>query len=94
MITLHIEHPIHDFDLWRQAFSRFSDARAQGGVRRHVVSRPLDDDHHVAIDLDFDDEESARRFESFLHETVWARPENSPALAGSPVTRLMRSEVV
>jgi hypothetical protein len=94
MILLHIEHPVHDFDVWREAFARFSDARANGGVRHQAVRRPVDDDRYVALELGFDDEDSARRFETFLHETVWARPENSPALAGRPVTRLLRDEVV
>lgn len=92
MITLRIEHPISDFDTWRQAFARFSEARTNGGVRQQTVRRPLDDDRFVAIDLGFDDEEAARRFEAFLRESVWAQRGNSPALAGAPVTRLLRDE--
>jgi hypothetical protein len=31
MTTLHIEHPIVDFDLWRRAFDGFAGARARAG---------------------------------------------------------------
>ena len=43
MTTLHIEHPITDFELWQTAFARFASARAQSGVRAQRVHRPLDD---------------------------------------------------
>lgn len=33
MATLHIEHPITDFESWTAAFARFADARRQAGVR-------------------------------------------------------------
>lgn len=92
MITLHIEHPVSDFDTWRAAFGRFAEARERGGVRRHAVRRPVDDPAYVVVDLGFDDEAAARSFEQFLRTTVWARPENSPALRGEPVTRLLRDE--
>ncbi len=31
MATLHIEHPITDFDTWRSAFDRFAEARDERG---------------------------------------------------------------
>jgi hypothetical protein len=30
--TLHIEHPVTDFDTWRSAFDRFADKRSASGV--------------------------------------------------------------
>jgi hypothetical protein len=89
MTILHIEHPITDFGRWKAAFDRLAQIRAQSGVRAHRVHRPLDDPRYVLIDLDFGTPEEARRFEQFLHEKVWASRENSPALAGSPQTRLL-----
>lgn len=82
MTTLHIEHAISDFTLWKQAFGRFVEARTQAGVRGERVSRPVGDQHYVVIDLDFDDAERAGAFLDFLRSNVWSSSEASPALAG------------
>jgi hypothetical protein len=87
--TLHIEHAIADFDMWKAAFDRFADVREQAGVRRHSVKRPVDDPHYVVIDLDFDTAEAAGRFLAFLRERVWPSPENAPALVGAPHARIL-----
>jgi hypothetical protein len=89
MATLHIEHSIVDFALWTAAFDRFADARARAGVRRHRVWRPVDDPRYVVIDLDFDTAGEAAKFLAFLQTTVWSSSENSPALIGTPRTRIL-----
>jgi hypothetical protein len=86
---LHIEHPITDFDTWSSAFSRFSDARRQAGVRAHRIQRPLDDPNYVVVDLDFGTRAEAEAFLQFLKNQVWAHPENAPALAGNPHTMIL-----
>jgi hypothetical protein len=89
MATLHIEHPITDLDAWAEAFDRFAPFRSQAGVRAERVHRPIDDDRYVTVDLDFDTVDQAQGFLEFLRTTVWARPENSPGLAGEPITRIL-----
>lgn len=89
MPTLHIEHPIVDFDVWRTAFERFAEQRDQAGVRGHRISRPVDDEHYVIIDLGFDRSDQAARFLSFLQTQVWPSAENAPALAGTPRTAIL-----
>ena len=91
MSTLHIEHPITDLAVWRSAFDRFADRRRQGGVSAERVQQPVDDDHYVVIDLDFATREQAQRFLGFLESTVWASPDSSPALAGTPRTRILET---
>lgn len=91
MPTLHIEHPIVDFDMWKTAFDRFAEVRRQSGVLAHRVQRPVDDPRYVVIDLDFGTTGEAERFLAFLHERVWASPENAPALAGRPQTRILEA---
>ncbi|NNN28986.1 hypothetical protein HLK59_01175 [Streptomyces sp. S3(2020)] len=91
MPTLRIEHPVTDFALWRTAFDRFAAARADAGVRRHRVQRPVDDPAYVVVDLDFDDVAAAEGFLGFLRSTVWASPGNAPALAGTPRTRILET---
>jgi len=94
MVTLHIEHSVSDFDTWRTAFARFSDARRRAGVRAHVVRRPVDDPRHVSIDLDFAEVDQAVAFERFLRSNVWADPASSPALRGTPTTSILQDETV
>jgi hypothetical protein len=88
MQTLHIEHAIVDFDLWKRAFDGLAEARTRAGVVAHRILRPLDDTEYIVIDLDFMTAEEAHTFLTFLNETVWAVRANSPALAGAPQTRL------
>jgi hypothetical protein len=87
--TLHIEHPITDFETWNEAFDRFAEARRRAGVRAHRVQRPVDDPLYVVIDLDFDTVDSAESFLGFLKANIWSNPANAPALAGEPITRIL-----
>lgn len=89
MPTLHIEHAIVDFDMWKAAFDRFAEFRADAGVLRHRIQRPIDDPKYVVIDLDFDSTEKAETFLQFLRENVWPARDNSPALVGTPQTRIL-----
>jgi hypothetical protein len=91
---LHIDHPITDFETWVTAFGKFSDARRDAGVLSHRVLRPVDDPCYVVVDLEFDTDEAALAFRSFLRTVVWAVPENAPALAGDPKAVVLRAERV
>jgi hypothetical protein len=91
MATLHIEHAIVDFDLWKAAFDRFADIRQQSGVLEHRIQRPVDDVRFVVIDLDFGTTDEAQRFLTFLRERVWSSPANAPALVGTPQTRILET---
>ncbi len=63
MYILRIEHPVPDFDSWKQAFDSDPVGREKSGVRRYRVLRPIDDAHYVMIDLEFD---TARQAEALL----------------------------
>ena len=95
MVTLRIEHAIHDYGTWQEAFDRFAGAREKGGVRGFTIRRPVDDPRYLMLDLEFDTAGRAEAFARFLHQQVWSSPASSPALAGAPRTRvldLVRSE--
>lgn len=89
MTTLHIEHPVTDFEVWAGAFAGFEEHRRRAGVRHARVLRPVDDERYVVIDLDFDGPEQAEQFLGFLTSQVWSAPARSPGLAGMPMTRLL-----
>jgi hypothetical protein len=89
MATLHIEHAITDFDIWKGAFDRFADMRQQSGVRHHRIQRPIEDPRYVVIDLDFGTTGEAQTFLDFLQTRVWSSADNAPALAGTPQTRIL-----
>ena len=89
--TLHIEHPITDFEVWRAAFDRFADKRQDSGVVDQRVWRPVDDPHYVVIDLDFETHDQAEAFLRFLQTEVWGSAQNAPALAGTAKTAILES---
>lgn len=89
MYTLHIEHPVTDFTTWRHAIARFADARTSAGVLAHTVRQPVDDAGYVLIDLDFATAEQPEAFLGFLRARVWSNPDNSPALGGAPIVRIL-----
>jgi hypothetical protein len=91
MPTLHIEHAISDFDVWTAAFGRFAEIRRTAGVRGQRVRRPIDDNHYVVIDLDFDTTEEAEAMLELLRTKVWASPDASPALVGSANARVLET---
>ncbi|MGW5880382.1 hypothetical protein ACWFMI_27935 [Nocardiopsis terrae] len=89
MPTLHIEHAITDFALWKTAFDRFAGFRQRSGVLGHRIQRPVDDPEYVMIDLEFSTTAEAEAFLGFLRTKVWSSNENAPALVGTPETRIL-----
>ena len=91
MTTLHIEHPITDFTTWKAAFDRVAPIREQSGVLHHRVQQPVGEPHYVVVDLDFGTTAEADAFLTFLQTKIWSTSENSPALAGTPQTKILES---
>jgi heme-degrading monooxygenase HmoA len=89
MAILHIEHEISDLTTWLETFKRFAPAREQAGVQQAEVLQPTDDPNYIVVNLRFESAEAASNFRTFLTDVVWASPENSPALAGTPTARVL-----
>jgi hypothetical protein len=89
MTTLHIEHAITDYGVWKSAFDHFEDMRRRSGVTHHRVYRPAEDPAYIVVNLDFGTAEEADAFLEFLHNKVWSSPQSAPALAGTPQTRIL-----
>ena len=89
MATLRIEHEIHDYESWQEAFDSFAEARTNAGVSSFAIRQPMDDPKYLMLDLEFPTTGQAEAFAAFLHEQVWSSPASSPALAGAAQTRIL-----
>ena len=83
MPTLHLEHAIKDFAMWKGAFDRDPIDRRGLGVRRYRILRPVDDPHYVMVDLDFETNAEAEACRTALAE-LWSTGAAAPALVGDP----------
>lgn len=90
MVTLHIEHPITDYDTWRAAFDGFAEVRRKAGAVAERVARPVDDPRYIVVGLDFDTKDQAAAFLLFLETQVWTSPTSAPALDGRPRTAILQ----
>ena len=74
MSILRIEHPVLDYDMWKNLFDgKGPDFRARFGARRYQVLRPIDDPRYVMIDVDFDGRKGAEGLLAALRE-LWGPP--------------------
>jgi hypothetical protein len=69
---LRIEHPVPNYDAWKEAFDSDPISRGQSGVRRYRILRPTDDPNYIMIDLEFDSASEAEAVHSALRE-LWSR---------------------
>jgi hypothetical protein len=72
MYLLRIEHPVPNYDIWKQAFDSDPVGREKSGVIRYRVSRPLDDPNYVIIELEFDTQIQAEALLDAMRG-VWSR---------------------
>ncbi|HMB22259.1 MAG TPA: hypothetical protein VKP08_05500 [Anaerolineales bacterium] len=88
MYILRIEHPVPDYNRWKQAFDSDPVGRAKSGVRRYQVSRAIDDPNYVMIDLEFG---TAREAEELLNamRNVWGRVQGTVIL--NPQARIVET---
>jgi hypothetical protein len=89
MPILRIEHPVRDYEAWKQAFDSDPVGREQGGVRRYRVLRPTDDPNYVLVDLEFDTASEAEAFRTALRE-LWDRVGSNLGLEG-PQARIVEA---
>ena len=76
MYMLRIEHPVPNFDGWKQAFDSDPVGREKSGVRRYQILRPVDNPNFVMIDLEFDTAQQAEALLAAMR-VVWGRVEGT-----------------
>ena len=76
MVMLRIEHPVPNFEGWKQAFDSDPVGREKSGVRRYQILRAIDDPNFVLIDLEFDTVQQAEALLAAMR-VVWGRVEGT-----------------
>lgn len=74
MFILRIEHPVRDFNGWKEIFDSDPVRRQESGVRRYRILRPVDNENFVMIDLEFDTRGQAEALLGELRK-VWSNVE-------------------
>jgi hypothetical protein len=85
MYILRIEHPVTDYNGWKQAFDSDPVGREKMGVRRYQILRPVDDSKYVMIDLEFDTVNQAEALLAAMR-VVWSRVQGTIMM--DPKTRI------
>lgn len=88
MYILRIEHPVPDFDAWKNAFDSDPVGREKSGVRRYRVLRPTDDSHYVMIDLEFEHLNQAEEMLANLR-ALWGRVQGTVMM--NPQARIVEA---
>jgi ribosomal protein L35AE/L33A len=86
MHVLRIEHPVPDYDAWKQAFDGDPVGRQKSGVRRYQVLRDVEDPNYVMIDLEFDTAGEAQALLTAM-SLIWDRVQGK--IVFSPQTRIV-----
>ena len=68
MHIVRIEHPVPDYDAWKEAFDSDPIGREPSGVRRYRILQPTGDPNYIMIDLEFDSASEAEAVHSALRE--------------------------
>ena len=76
MVMLRIEHPVPNFEGWKQAFDSDPVGRVKSGGRRYQILRAIDDPNFVMIDLEFDTVQQAEALLAAMR-VVWGRVEGT-----------------
>lgn len=88
-IILRIEHPVPDFDTWKkEGFDSDPIGREKSGVRHYRVLRPIDNQHYVLIDLEFDNLSQAEACLGALRN-MWQRVTDRFAWSEAPKTQIV-----
>lgn len=76
MTILRIEHPVANFERWKQAFDSDPVGRERSGVRRYQILRSLDNPNFVMIDLEFDTKAEADALLAAMR-VIWGQVEGT-----------------
>lgn len=76
MHILNIEHPVPNYERWKQAFDSDPVGREKMGVKKYQIIRPADKPNNVIINLEFDTLNEAEALLNAMR-AVWSRVEGT-----------------
>ena len=92
MYVLNYWHNVQDYAEWKKIFDTDPLGREASGVRRLSIERPLDDEHQVIGELEFDTLGEAETFAGRLQD-VWSSVASTVvANAGFRITEVVVSQ--
>lgn len=87
MYLLRIEHPVPNFEDWKATFDRDPINRAASEVTAFRISRPVDDDRYILVDLELPTQALAEDVQAKL-QALWSQ---ASIVAGlTPKTRILQ----
>lgn len=94
MYVLNIWHTVADYAEWKKTFDSDPLGREASGVRRYSIERPLDDEHMVIGELEFDTLAEAETFASRLEEIWKGAGSRLVANTGHRITEVVEQQLL
>jgi hypothetical protein len=92
MYVLNYWHTVSDYAEWKKIFDSDPLGRAASGVRRVSIERPIDDDHTVIGELEFDSLAEAETFAGRLQEVWKGSASRTVSNAGHRITEVLEQK--
>jgi len=92
MYVLNYWHTVSDYAEWKKLFDSDPLGREASGVRRYSIERPLDDEHTVIGELEFDSLAEAEAFAARLEEIWKGSASRTVSNAGHRITEVLEQQ--
>ena len=93
MYVLNYWHTVSDYAEWKKIFDRDPLGREASGVRRVSIERPVDDEHTVIGELEFDSLAEAEAFAGRLQEAWKGLGNQVVSNAGHRITEVLEQRL-
>ena len=92
MYVLNYWHTVSDYAEWKKIYDSDPLGREASGVRRVGIERPVDDEHTVIGELEFDTLVDAETFAGRLKEVSNAPPAGPCPTRGTRITEVLEQQ--
>ena len=92
MYVLNYWHSVTEYAEWKKIFDRDPLGRESSGVRRYSIERPMDDEHTVIGELEFDSLGEAETFAGRLQEAWKSVGGEVVSNAGHRITEVLEQK--
>ena len=92
MYVLNYWHTVGDYAEWKKVFDSDPLGREASGIRRYSIERPVDDEHTVIGELEFDSLDEAKTFAGRLEEVWKGTASQVVSNAGHRITEVLEQK--